>query len=125
MPGRSSTAVRSRRQEDLNADILEGHFSSACCHLANISYRLGKPVPFASNGNPFGTVADGNETFARMRDHLKDDNALAVDGSNYILGPSLNFDFAAERFVNAPEADALLSRAGRQPYVVPTTLAAL
>src|SRR5579883_33814 len=33
-------AVRSRKVEDLNADILEGHLSSALCHLANVSYRL-------------------------------------------------------------------------------------
>ena len=35
-------AVRSRKHEDLNADILEGHLSSALCHLGNISYRLGQ-----------------------------------------------------------------------------------
>src|SRR5262245_34643448 len=28
-------AVRSRRREDLHADILEGHLSSALCHLGN------------------------------------------------------------------------------------------
>lgn len=123
--GNFIAAVRSRKQSDLNADILEGHYSSACCHLANISYRLGKPVSFASNGSPFATVADGNESFARMRDHLKDDNMLSVDNLSYILGPTLNFDASTERFVDAPEANALVSRAGRQPYVVPTTLASL
>ena len=44
--GNFIAAVRSRRQEDLNADILEGHYSSALCHLANISLRLGERVPF-------------------------------------------------------------------------------
>src|SRR5688572_26768540 len=34
-------AVRSRKHTDLNADILEGHLSSALCHTGNISYRLG------------------------------------------------------------------------------------
>ena len=34
-------AVRSRKKEDLKADILEGHLSSALCHTGNISYRLG------------------------------------------------------------------------------------
>src|SRR5262249_50382018 len=34
-------AVRSRKSSDLNADILEGHLSSALCHTGNISYRLG------------------------------------------------------------------------------------
>ena len=118
-------AVRSRKTDDLNADILEGHYSSTCCHLSNISYRLGQPVPFASNSTPFGTVADGNETFSRMRDHLKDDNAISLEGLNYILGPTLKFNASTERFIDAPAADALLSRAGRQGYSVPTTLASL
>ena len=118
-------AVRSRKTDDLNADILEGHYSSTCCHLSNISYRLGQPVAFASNSTPFGTVADGNETFTRMRDHLKDDNAISLEGLNYILGPTLKFNASTERFIDAPAADALLSRAGRQGYSVPTTLASL
>src|SRR5581483_5928816 len=46
-------AVRSRRKEDLNADILEGHLSSALCHLGNISYRLGAPVPFNKTTKAF------------------------------------------------------------------------
>lgn len=39
-------AVRSRKREDLNADIEEGHHSSALMHLANISYRLGRSLDF-------------------------------------------------------------------------------
>ena len=35
-------AVRSRKHTDLNADILEGHLSSALCHTGNVSYRLGQ-----------------------------------------------------------------------------------
>ena len=35
-------AVRSRKHEDLNADILQGHLSSALCHTGNVSYRLGE-----------------------------------------------------------------------------------
>ncbi len=118
-------AVRTRKNDQLNADILEGHYSSACCHLANISYRLGKPVEFSANSSPFGSVADGNESFVRMKDHLKDGNAVSLEGLSYILGPTLKFNGKTEKFVDAPEADALLSRASRQPYAVPTTLAAL
>src|SRR5439155_1546042 len=43
--GNFLNAVRSRKHEDLNADILEGHLSSALCHLGNISYRLGTYMP--------------------------------------------------------------------------------
>ncbi len=39
-------AVRSRKVEDLNADIEEGHLSATLVHLANISYRLGRSLNF-------------------------------------------------------------------------------
>ena len=67
-------AMRSRNVADLNADIEEGHYSSALCHLANISYRLGR---------------------------------------------SLQFDPKAERFNSDSEANAMLTRKYRHPYVVP------
>jgi hypothetical protein len=38
--------VRSRKKEDLNAPIEEGHISSALVHLANASYRLGRALRF-------------------------------------------------------------------------------
>ena len=39
-------AVRSRKRADLNADIEEGHLSSALMHLANISYLVGRSIEF-------------------------------------------------------------------------------
>jgi hypothetical protein len=38
--------VRSRKKEDLNAPIEEGHLSCALVHLANASYRLGRSLRF-------------------------------------------------------------------------------
>ena len=38
--------VRSRKVEDLHCDILEGHLSAALCHLANISFRVGRKLVF-------------------------------------------------------------------------------
>ena len=38
--------VRSRKKEDLNAPIEEGHISAALVHLANVSYRLGRMLRF-------------------------------------------------------------------------------
>jgi Oxidoreductase family, C-terminal alpha/beta domain len=37
-------AVRSRRRQDLNAEIEEGALSCNLVHLANISYRLGRTI---------------------------------------------------------------------------------
>lgn len=46
-------AVRSRNLSDLTADISEGHLSSSLCHLANISYRLGRELVFDAHNERF------------------------------------------------------------------------
>ena len=40
------SAVRSRKREDLLADIEEGHRSSTLAHLANIAYWAGNSLEF-------------------------------------------------------------------------------
>ena len=67
-------AVRARDHKLLNADIAEGHLSSAYCHLGNIAYRLGR---------------------------------------------KLHINPSTETFVNDSEADAMLTREYRAPFVVP------
>lgn len=66
--------VRSRKREDLNCDIEQGHLSTALCHLANISFRTGR---------------------------------------------KLVFDPETETFPGDQEANALLTRTYREPYVLP------
>ncbi|HWR50840.1 MAG TPA: Gfo/Idh/MocA family oxidoreductase [Bryobacteraceae bacterium] len=66
--------VRSRKREDLHCEVLEGHMSTALCHLANIAFRTGR---------------------------------------------KLNFDPASETFPGDAEANALLGRKYREPYVLP------
>lgn len=66
--------IKSRKVEDLDCDILEGHLSSSICNLGLVSYRTGRKLEF----NP--------ET---------------------------------EKFVNDPEADKLLTREYRKPYIMP------
>jgi predicted dehydrogenase len=67
-------AVRARDHALLDADIEEGHLSSAYCHLGNIAYRLGRKLQ---------------------------------------INPS------SESFVHDPEADAMLTRDYRPPFLVP------
>jgi predicted dehydrogenase len=117
--GNFIAAVRSRKTSDLNADILEGHYSSALCHLANISYRLGEPVPFNTQTKAFGDCKEAYETLERMEQHLAKDNGLKLDGLEYRLGRKLTVNAKAESFVDAPEADKLLTRPYRRPFVVP------
>jgi predicted dehydrogenase len=111
-------AARSGNRSDLNADILEGHLSSALCHLGNISYILGGGKPFNEKAKAFGDDKEAYETLARMSDHLKD-NTLPVDSMSYRLGKKLTLNPAAERFINDDEANGYLTREYRGLFVVP------
>ena len=102
-------AVRSRKVSDLNADILEGHYSSALCHLANMSYRLGEQVPFNPRTKAFGDNKEAYETLARMEEHLAKENGLKLDGMKYRLGRKLIVDAAKERIVGDDQANAMLT----------------
>ena len=57
--------VRSRKQEDLNTDILEGHLSTSMCHLSNIAYRTGREVTFDSANENFPGDAEANSYLSR------------------------------------------------------------
>jgi predicted dehydrogenase len=120
--GNFIAAVRSHKTSDLNADILEGHYSSALCHLANISYRLGEQVPFNTQTKAFGDDKAAYETLERMEQYLAGDNGLKLDGLEYRLGRNLTVDAKSESFVDAPEANKLLTRSYRKPFVVPESL---
>jgi predicted dehydrogenase len=108
-------AVRSRQVSDLNADILEGHYSSALCHLANISYRLGQPVPFNPQTKAFGDNKEAFETLARLEEHLKE-NSVKLDETKYRLGKKLIVDAKTEKFIGDADANNLLTREYRKPF---------
>jgi predicted dehydrogenase len=111
-------AVRSRKVEDLNADILEAHYSSALCHLANISYRLGTPAPFSAKTKAFGDNKEAYETLGRLEEHLGD-NGLKLEETKYQLGKKLAFDAKTEKFVDDDAANKLLTREYRKDFSVP------
>jgi len=111
--------VRTRRRQDLHADVLEAHLSSALCHLGNISYRLGEQVP---GDTPFPAYGDNEEvqkSWARIKEGLDQALGVKLDTTNYQLGRLLEFDAEKEQFVGDAEANKLLTREYREPYVVP------
>lgn len=110
-------AVRSRRHEYLNADIEEGHLSSALCHLGNIAYRLGSQMPLGEARERLKFRPGAAPDFDRVVEHLADNHV--PDTISVQLGAPLDFDPAAERFINNSAADAMLTREYRQPFVVP------
>lgn len=116
-------AVKSRKQSDLNADILEGHYSSALCHLANVSYRLGEKVPFNPKTKALGDDKEAYETLERMEQHLANDAKLQLDGLQYQLGRKLTVDAASERFTGDEQANKMLFREYRKGFEVPERIA--
>src|SRR5271157_3480250 len=104
--GNFVAAVRSRKADDLNAEILQGHYSAALCHLANISYRLGTEVPFNKSTKAFGDDKEVHETLVRAKEHLRD-NGVPIDNLTYRLGRKLTFDAATESFEGDGEANRL------------------
>jgi predicted dehydrogenase len=110
--------VRSRKVEDLSADILEGHLSSALCHLANISYRLGSPIGGEEARSRLGNDSEAQETFERFEQHLKE-NEVDLSATKVQFGAQLKLDPVAETFVDHPQANAMLTREYRAPFVVP------
>lgn len=111
-------AVRSRNPQDVNADAEVGHYSSALCHLGNISYRLGQPAAFDAKTQALG---DNKQVVESLETIKANCSAVGVnlEATTYQLGRTLEFDPASERFVGDDEANALLSRDYRQPFVVP------
>mgnify|MGYP001356911259 FL=1 len=111
-------AVRSRKANDLNAGILEGHLSSALCHTANISYRLGKPQSPEQIREAMKANNGMAESFGRMQEHL-DANGVELTKTPVTLGAFLELDPKTERFTGDRQANELLTREYRQPFAMP------
>lgn len=110
--GNFCKAIRSGSRSDLTADVEEGHLSSALCHLANISYRLGREMPM--NG-----VSEFGDDMSRMSKHLAANGVVMAD-TQCRVGPRLTLNAKTERFVGNDAADALLSREYRKGFEVPS-----
>jgi hypothetical protein len=114
-------AVRSRKQSDLNADILEGHISSAICHTGNISHRIGAQKNPDEIREAIKGERDAANTFNRMAEHLVA-NGVDLTKTKATLGPVLKLNTKSESFINNAPANKLLKREYRKPFVVPETV---
>jgi hypothetical protein len=113
-------AVRSRKVSDLRADVLEGHISATLCHMANISYRLGRKEPAEKITEAIAGDSNLTEAFERCLKHLKA-NKIDMRRELLTIGPSLTFDRKREEFVGefSNMANMYLRRNYREPFVVP------
>ena len=113
-------AVKSRRREDLAADILEGHVSSALCYLGSVAYRAGRAVPFGDAPSLLGNDPETMDVLERTKEHLRA-NGVDLAKEKIVVSPRLTLDPAAERFTGdgAAAANAFLTREYRAPYELP------
>jgi predicted dehydrogenase len=113
-------AVRSRKREELNADILEGHQSTALCHAGNISWRLGSPASpegIREQLNKMPVQGNSSDTLDRAIGHLAE-YKVDVNSTKLVLGRVLYPAEDSETFKDNPDANAFLTREYRSPFVV-------
>ncbi len=113
--------VRSRKASDLHGKILDGHISSALCHTGNISHRLGKKaspdeIREAVKANP-----EAMDSLQRLVAHLSA-NQVDINMEQLTLGQYLKMDPKTEKFIGNADADKMLKREYREPFVVPETV---
>lgn len=116
-------AVVARDRSAVHADARVGHLSAAVSHLGNIAYYLGEKNRVAlpeieSAVTKFGGLDDNALTLKQTAEHLAA-NGVELDQTPMSLGPVLQFDPDAERFVGNDAANGLLTREYRDGFEVP------
>jgi predicted dehydrogenase len=120
-------AVRKRDASILKAPIEEGHISSACCHLGNISYRLGSPMTPDRIKARIKSGDLAGEVFNSIAKHLEA-NEVDLSKKAATLGPLMTVDTASEEIVGFDDsrtlatAKKLVRGSYRAPFIVPETV---
>ena len=107
----------------VNADAACGAMSSALSHLGNISYYLGEKNKVSveelkARLREIKSLDNNDETVDRTVEHLRA-SGVELDKTPMSVGPLLQFDPETKRFTNNEDANAMLTREYRVPYVVP------
>ncbi len=105
-------------------DVLECHYSSALCHLGNVSYLVGADKSNAELAESIKSSEVTKETFGRVLEHLKA-NDVNTDTTKTMVGPLLTINAksesftGSEAFVAAANKSPLLKREGRGAFKIP------
>ncbi len=111
-------AIRTRNVGDLHADVEKGHYSSALCHLANVSQRMGSRREWGGKAGLQGDNEIVAASLAAARDNLVK-VGVPVKGLKVQVGRVLNIDPATERVTNLPDANKLMTREYRKGFELP------
>ena len=113
-------AVRSRKPNELAAEAIEAYRSTACCHIANVSHRLGKQTPPDAIRAAAKANRELEDAFDRCNEYLSQ-NGIDLRSTQAVLGQWLTFDTKEDHFVGnfGDDANKLSQREYRAPFVVP------
>ena len=112
-------AVRKRDHKILNADVEDGHLSSALCHIANISMQLGETIDGEDVASELKSVqgpANFPDCWQRTAQHLTKNE---LQGYKIQMGPRLTLDPVSETFLGNAKANEMLTREYRAGYRIP------
>jgi hypothetical protein len=105
----------------LNAEIAQGHQSTALCHVGNISHRLGEtagPGEIEQSIDQAKLHPEVMTTYKKMVSHLKE-NEVDLDKQRLTVGRRLQILREQTPFVDSM-ANALVGREYRAPFVLPS-----
>jgi hypothetical protein len=107
----------------LTANARCGHLSAGMSHIGNISYYLGEQnkVSVPQLQEQLATLKSLDDNVATLERIVEKTEKYGVnlDRTPFSIGPLLQFDPQSETFVNHDEANAMLTREYRAPFVVP------
>ncbi|MDO5581346.1 MAG: Gfo/Idh/MocA family oxidoreductase [Planctomycetia bacterium] len=103
-----------------------GALSAALSHLASTSYYLGEKNKVSKEElrraiQNIKSLDDNEATLDRMIAHLEA-NGVDLNRTPLSLGPMLEIDVEKEIFAGNDQANAMMSREYRKPYVVPESI---
>ena len=107
-------SVRTWKRNQLNAEVLLGHLSSALCHTGNISHQLGNKENAQAISNQHRSHHLFSRSFDQMTIYL-DRNEVDIEASAITFGAQLEMDVTREQFTNHDAANGLLTREYRHP----------
>lgn len=113
-------AVLSNDRNQLNADIFEGHLSSAMCHLGGMSHRVGEKLSASQIADRVQQDPLLAGSFDRMAAHLRaNDVEIDANPGAITMGQWLDVDPVSGEISNDAAANELVGRQQRTPFVVP------
>lgn len=122
--GNFLNCVHENTPEKLNAPMKVAHYSTALCHIANISQRLGKPASWEECTAGMGANSILQErmekVFKSIQEYLPDLDLRK--NFQFTLGEVMNIDNQSEQFPGNDAANAMLSKVGRAPFTIPETV---